>query len=244
LPRGPSARRKQRSDRENKARIAASDLRASRKLRVIFDRLSTAYGPQHWWPAETPTEVAIGAILTQNTAWKNVERAIANLKAADCLNWKSLCDISEQGLAKLIRPSGTFRVKAFRLKSFVTELWEKHRGSLEAMLDGDVEVARKRLLEIHGIGPETADAILLYAGQRPSFVVDAYTRRVLRRHFLIDGEPSYDAIRQLFHRSLPADSRLFNEYHALLVTVGKRHCRSRATCEGCPLADLRHNDTI
>ncbi len=228
----------------NQGRIAARYLRASRKLRDIFDRLSKAYGPQHWWPAETPTEVAIGAILTQNTAWRNVERAIANLRAADCLNWKALRDISEPALAKLIRPSGTFRVKASRLKAFVTELWESHQGSLEAMLDGEVELVRKRLLEIHGIGPETADAILLYSGQRPSFVVDAYTRRVLRRHFLIDGEPSYDTVRQLFHRSLPADARLFNEFHALLVTVGKQHCRSRAMCEGCPLEELRHDERI
>jgi endonuclease-3 related protein len=210
----------------------------------MYDRLFGAYGPQHWWPADTPTEVVIGAILTQNTAWKNVERAIENLRNADALDFSALHELSEAGLAKLIQPSGTYRVKAARLKAFVGFLFEHYDGSLDAMLDGELEVARRRLVSIHGIGCETADAILLYAGDRPSFVVDAYARRVLRRHFLIDRDADYETIRALFHDALPAESQLFNEYHALLVEVGKRHCRARAICEGCPLCDLPHDETL
>lgn len=210
-------------------------------LREIYDRLFEAFGPQHWWPADTTTEVVIGAILTQNTAWKNVERAIANLKDANALDWSALRELTTTKLASLIQPSGTYRVKAARLKAFVNDLWAHHEGSLTSMLDGDLATARKRLLSISGIGPETADAMLLYAGDRPSFVVDAYTRRVLRRHSLIDASADYEAIRALFHDALPADARLFNEYHALFVEVSKRHCRVRARCDGCPLAHLPHD---
>ncbi|MEK6676143.1 MAG: endonuclease III domain-containing protein [Planctomycetota bacterium] len=212
----------------------------ARGLMDILERLFAAYGPRDWWPAKTKTEVVVGAILTQNTAWKNVERAIRSLREAHCLHWKALRDVSEEELARLIRSSGTFRVKAKRLKAFVDVLWKDHGGSLPAMLDGEVEEARARLLKISGVGPETADAILLYAGDRPTFVVDAYTRRILRRHFFIDDRADYDEVRGLFHSELPRDVNLFNEYHALLVEVGKRHCRTKADCGGCPLAALRH----
>lgn len=210
-------------------------------LRDIYECLFAAYGPRHWWPAETTTEVVVGAILTQNTAWTNVERAIERLKRADCMTWTALRDLSEGRLAELIQPSGTYRVKAARLKAFVARLWADHGGSLAAMLDGDLDKARRRLLAIHGIGPETADAILLYAGDRPTFVVDAYTKRVLRRHWVTDGRADYETVQALFHRSFPRDAQLFNEYHALLVEVGKRHCRVVAQCDGCPLAELPHN---
>ncbi len=210
-------------------------------LREIYDRLFRAYGPQRWWPADTPTEVVIGAILTQNTAWKNTERAIDNLRSANVLDWSALRGLTTTKLARLIQPSGTYRVKAARLKALVNDLWLHHNGSLSSMLDGDLGIARKRLLSIPGIGPETADAILLYAGDRPSFVVDAYTRRVLRRHSLIGADARYEMIRALFHDALPADAQLFNEYHALLVEVGKRHCRARSRCESCPLVDLPHD---
>lgn len=216
----------------------------ARVLREIYDRLWEAYGPQDWWPADTPTEVVIGAILTQNTAWTNVERAMDNLREADALDWSVLRELPTTRLAKLIQPSGTYRVKAIRLKAFVNCLWERHDGSLALMLDGDLDFARKGLLSIPGIGPETADAILLYAGNRPSFVVDAYTRRVLRRHFLIETGAGYDAIRALFHDALPADATLFNEYHALFVEVGKKHCRARARCDGCPLGALPHDESL
>jgi len=207
----------------------------------MYDRLWSAYGPQHWWPAETATEVVVGAILTQNTVWRNVERAIQNLKRADCLTWDALRKIPQARLATLIQPSGTYRVKAARLKAFVNYLRDHHGGSLESLLDGDLENTRRRLLSIHGIGPETADSILLYAGKRPTFVVDAYTRRVLRRHFVIDGRAKYEAVRQLFHEAVPTDVQMYNEYHALFVALGKRHCRARAMCDACPLVDLPHD---
>lgn len=224
-------------------RYAAEMSRAHREnIRLIFNRLLNAYGPQSWWPAESPTEVVIGAILTQNTAWTNVELAIANLKAANLVDWTRLRDIPETELAQLIRPAGTFRVKAQRLKAFVDHLWAKYSGSLEKMLDGPIESARTDLLSIHGIGPETADAILLYAGNRPSFVVDAYTKRILRRHFIIEPNATYDHVRDLFHQSLEPDVVTYNEYHALLVTLAKTHCRAKANCTNCPLADLPHDE--
>ncbi len=218
--------------------------KAAKTIRKIYDRLWAAYGPQHWWPAKTPTEVVVGAILTQNTAWTNVERAVGNLERAKCLSWRALRKTPEARLAKLIQPSGTYRVKAARLKAFVEHLWQHHRGSLTSLLNGDLADARQTLLAIRGIGPETADAILLYAGNRPTFVVDAYTKRILRRHFLIEHEADYETVRGLFHEVLPAETQLFNEYHALLVEVGKRHCRTRARCDGCPLADLPHDETL
>jgi len=221
-------------------------MRASVKknLLEIYDRLIRAYGPQHWWPARTRTEVVVGAILTQNTAWGNVERAIKNLRRAKVLTWSALRDLPASELAQLIRPSGTYDVKAKRLGSFVRYLWENHNGSLRSLLNGELETARGRLLSIHGIGPETADAILLYAGNRPTFVVDAYTRRILRRHYLCKDRTTYETVRGLFHSALPADTPLFNQYHALFVAVGKQHCRSRARCEGCPLQGLPHDPAL
>lgn len=210
-------------------------------IRQIYRRLSGSYGPQRWWPARSSTEVVIGAILTQNTAWRNVERAMTNLRAAGAVNWRVLRAMSDRQLEKLVRPSGTFRVKAKRLRAIVDVLWASYGGSLRRLLAGDVEHARGRLLDIPGVGRETADAILLYAGGRASFVVDAYTLRVLRRHFLVEDGVKYDVVRAMFHAALPADPKVFNEYHALLVQLGKRHCRRTAICEGCPLADLPHD---
>lgn len=209
-------------------------------LREVYELLHRHYGPLHWWPADTPTEVVVGAILTQNTAWTNVERAMANLKQAGCLTWAALRDIPETELCELIRPSGTYRIKASRLKAFVARLWSDHDGSLPDMLGGKLEDARDRLLEIRGVGPETADAILLYAGGRPTFVIDAYTRRVLGRHFLADGDAGYEELRAMFHRALTPEPGMFNQFHALFVEVGKRHCGAKAKCEGCPLAGLPH----
>ena len=219
----------------------ASDAARRRTVRMILRRLERAYGPQHWWPARTKTEVVVGAILTQNTAWAGVERAVANLRQAGLLSWSALRDVAEAELAERIRPAGTFRVKAKRLKAFVEVLWEDHGGSLRSLLSGELNAARERLLAIHGIGRETADAILLYAGGRPSFVVDAYTKRILSRHFVTDKAAGYDSVRDLFQSALPPDADVYNEYHALLVTLAKRHCRSSAECEGCPLADLPHD---
>ncbi len=209
-------------------------------LRTLYDALFVAYGPQHWWPAQTPTEVIIGAILTQNTAWRNVERAIANLQEAGALDWARLRDLPPEQLAELIRPAGTYQVKTRRLKAFVTWLWERYDGDLERMFTTPLPALREELLSVSGIGRETADAILLYAGQLPSFVVDAYTARVLYRHGLIDESADYDEIKDLFESSLPADVPLFNEYHALLVQVGKLHCRPRPRCANCPLDAFPH----
>jgi len=212
----------------------------------IYDRLMSAYGRQGWWPGDSDTETVVGAILTQNTAWTNVERALANLRKASAVDWAVLRDLSDAKIAEMIRPAGTFRVKTLRLRAFVSTLWSQHAGSLGNMLSGDLAEVRNRLLAIHGIGPETADAILVYAGHRPSFVVDAYTRRVLRRHGLVtpDESRSYEIVQRVFHRSLEPDAEMFNEYHALLVKVAKRHCRNRATCAGCPLVELPHDESL
>ncbi len=224
--------------------VVPTDRQTEHRLRTIFDRLLARYGPQHWWPGDTDTEMVIGAILTQNTAWTNVERAIDGLKRAGCLSFDALHDVSTERLEALIRPSGTYRVKARRLEAFVETLVRDFGGSLEAMLTGELEEARRRLTSIHGIGPETADAILLYAGKRATFVVDAYTKRVLRRHHLLDDRADYETTRALFHDHIADDVPLFNEYHALLVAVGKQHCRAKAQCAACPLENLPHDPSL
>jgi endonuclease-3 related protein len=215
--------------------------RTSQTLRAFYDAMYESLGPQHWWPAQTPTEVIIGAILTQNTAWRNVERAIDNLKRAKALDWKRLHELSFEDLAELIRPAGTFNVKARRLKSFIEWFHRRFDLDLDRMFEMSLSSLREELLEVSGIGRETADAILLYAGQKPSFVVDAYTARILYRHNLIDRSADYHEIKELFESNLPDDVRLFNEYHALLVDVGKQHCRPKARCEGCPLEGFEHD---
>jgi endonuclease-3 related protein len=215
--------------------------RTSEQLRSFYEAMYAAYGPQHWWPGETPTEVIIGAILTQNTAWKNVEVAIGNLRHANLLDWAKLRDLPFEQLAELIRPAGTYQVKARRLKSFIEWLWTHYDGDLDRMFATSLPSLREELLSVSGIGRETADAILLYAGNLPTFVVDAYTARILYRHGLIDESADYDEIKDTFESSLPADVRMFNEYHALLVQVGKQHCRPRPRCDGCPLDCFEHS---
>lgn len=210
-------------------------------IRAIYDQLLTHYGPQHWWPARTDAEIVIGAILTQNTAWSNVVRALARLDQAGSLTLAAIHGLSQPKLEELIRPSGTYRVKARRLKAFTEVLFRDFGGSLADMLSGDLRAVRARLTAIHGIGPETADAILLYAGRRPVFVVDAYTKRVLRRHHLASVDADYDTVANVFVKALPTETALFNEYHALLVAVGKEFCRTKARCEECPLEPLPHD---
>ena len=205
----------------------------------IYDALFAHFGPQHWWPARTPFEVAVGAILTQNTNWGNVERAIANLRKARCLSARGLYRIDEARLAELLRPSGYFRVKARRLKAFVETLVERHGGSLKRLFALGLDDARRELLSVNGIGPETADSILLYAGGLVTFVVDAYTKRVMTRHRVAPADASYDDLKRLFEESLPPDTALFNEYHALLVMTGKHYCKPRPLCADCPLQPLR-----
>lgn len=207
-------------------------------LKIIFEKLAAAYGPLHWWPADSPFEVAIGAILTQNTNWKNVEMAIANLRDEKSLSPQAITDLSQEKLEQLIRPSGFFRQKAERLKLLVEHLHVRHKGNLEQLLTQPLEKARKELLQLKGIGPETADSILLYAGKLPSFVVDAYTRRLFERLGNLKGKESYEQVRALFMTQLPTDSDLFNEYHALIVEHCKCFCRKRPLCAECCLRDI------
>jgi endonuclease III related protein len=195
-----------------------------------------AHGPQHWWPGRTRFEVIVGAILTQNTSWSNVERAISILRREKLLNPEALEKISTARLAQLIRSSGYFRQKARKLKEFVQFLRDCHQGSLDKLFATPTAELREQLLAVHGIGPETADSILLYAGGHPVFVVDTYTRRILERHGLVHPKASYEEIRALFERNLTADSSLYNEYHALIVHTGKHFCQKRQpNCEHCSL---------
>jgi endonuclease-3 related protein len=204
-------------------------------LNDIFNRLAEYFGPLHWWPAETPFEVVVGAILTQNTAWRNVERAIAALREEDVLSPSGLVRIDRTRLELLIRPAGFFRQKAERLKLFADFLRQRCGGDLAVLLAGPLEQVRAELLTLKGVGPETADSILLYAGDRPSFVVDAYTRRLLTRLGLLGGDEKYEAIRALFMDHLPHSSELFNEFHALIVEQCKTFCRVKPLCGACPL---------
>ncbi|HEX9592572.1 MAG TPA: endonuclease III domain-containing protein [bacterium] len=208
------------------------------RLLQIYDRLYAAFGPQHWWPGDTPFEVVVGAVLTQNTSWRNVEHAIANLKAAGRLSLAALLDLSHDELAALIRPAGYFNVKARRLRSLLVYLHDHGDGDLEGYLAGDLATRRRELLAVHGLGPETVDSILLYAGGRPTFVCDAYTRRLLSRHGLCGATAAYEEMRTLFMDHLPADAALFNEFHALVVRTGYHHCKPTPRCDTCPLQPL------
>lgn len=207
-------------------------------LALIYRALEMFFGPQSWWPAETPFEVMIGAILTQNTNWKNVERAIDNLKQAGLMSPESIAECSHDKLAELIRPAGYFNVKADRLISFIGWFVKEYGGELERMFKEPPAKLRKKLLSVRGIGPETADSILLYAGGIPSFVVDAYTRRIFSRHGFCASNAGYDELKELFEYSLPRDPQRFNEYHALLVALGKDYCRPRPLCELCPVREV------
>jgi endonuclease III related protein len=204
-------------------------------LLQVYETLLQAYGPQYWWPAETPFEVIVGAILTQNTAWKNVEKAMNALRDHGLLSFKELLHISVADLAPVIRSSGYYNQKAAKLKAFCVHLGNHWQGDLEAFLEQDVHQLRSELMQLRGIGPETADSIALYAAERPSFVVDVYTHRVLSRHGWVPEQLGYDDLRGFFMDCLPGDVPLFKEYHALLVRVGHLHCRRQPVCAGCPL---------
>lgn len=210
----------------------------AQRLAAIYDRLYEAYGPQGWWPAETPFEVMVGAILTQAASWRNVERAIANLKAAGLLSPEALAAVPEEELARLIRPAGYFNVKARKLKALMALIMGPFQGDLERLLSHPPRELRQLLLATYGIGPETADSILLYAAGQPYFVVDAYTVRVFRRLELGPERDSYDAWQSFFMAHLPRDAALYNEYHALIVRHGKDVCRTRPLCPACPLREL------
>jgi endonuclease-3 related protein len=207
-------------------------------LHEVYQRLYEHYGPQHWWPGESPFEVMVGAVLTQATNWKNVERAIQNLREAGLLDPERLRRAHVEELAELIRPAGYYRQKARRLHNLLEMIHRRYGGSLEAMFAADQQTLRRQLLEVNGIGPETADSILLYAAHRPSFVVDTYTARVLKRHGWIEPDADYHALKEFCESHLPREVPLYNEFHALLVRVGKEHCGTRPHCEHCPLAPL------
>jgi len=207
-------------------------------LEQIYRHLLERYGPQHWWPANEPFEVIIGAILTQSTSWANVEQAVINLKKAGALNPASLNRIPIDDLADLIHPSGYYNAKARKIKAFVERLGAGYGGSLEGMLALDITALRRELLSIYGIGQETADSIILYAAGQPIFVVDAYTRRIMSRIGLTGDKGNYAALQALFMDNLPSDEKLYNEYHALLVRHGKEACKTSPLCHHCCLRAL------
>ncbi len=223
-------------------------MRATESTRDILLRMYAAlrerFGHQSWWPATPhggPLEICVGAILTQNTNWTNVERALANLHAAHAMSIRALHALPVGELAELIRPAGYFNVKARRVHNFIHAVWARNGNDLTAFLDRPTEHLRHDLLRVSGIGKETADSMILYAAGKPRFVVDAYTRRVLRRHGLIAASADYDAMQALFESALPADVELWNDYHAQIVAVGKYHCRPTPRCENCPLQPFPHD---
>jgi endonuclease-3 related protein len=207
-------------------------------LMNIYRKLYQAYGPRDWWPAETSFEVMVGAILTQNTSWRNVEKAIQKLKGKGVLNPEGIHDLKKTQLASLIKSSGYYRIKADRLKAFVNFLFEEFDGDLKRMGRERLGELREKLLGVKGIGPETADSILLYGLKKSIFVVDAYTKRILSRHKMILENTAYEEVQKLFMEHLPLDEKLFNEYHALLVHLGKTVCKKIPRCDICPLKGI------
>ena len=208
------------------------------RLKQMFSLLENHYGVTHWWPGDTPFEIAIGAILTQNTAWTNVEKAIVNLKRERLLSPTRMLATPVESLEAAVRPSGYYRQKSKRLRTFCEHLITNYRGSIKRMAAQPLDALRLELLSLNGIGPETADDILLYACEKPVFVVDSYTRRILSRHNLVPEDIGYDALQAIFHDNLEADVTLFKEFHGLIVYTGKDFCRRSPRCEACPLRNF------
>jgi endonuclease-3 related protein len=204
-------------------------------LQQAYDALLKRFGKQLWWPADTRFEMMLGAILTQNTAWANVEKALSNLRQAEALKFDTLEGTSREQIAEWIRPAGYFNQKSGYIKTMTATIRNRFDGSLNKLFALDTPALRKELLSWKGVGPETADSILLYAGRRKVFVVDAYTRRVCSRHGWCEEKTSYDSAAKLFTDHLPEDAQLYNEYHALIVILCKEYCTPRPKCEGCPL---------
>jgi endonuclease-3 related protein len=214
-------------------------------LHQYFEALFAAHGPQQWWPGRTRFEIIVGAVLTQNTSWTNVERAIRNLRVSHLLSAAAIRNLRSARLAQLLRPTGYFRQKTKTLKRFVNFLYASYHGSLSRMFVTPTPVLRDQLLALRGIGPETADSILLYAGKRPVFVVDAYTRRILERHSQAPPKSSYEEIRASFESALPSNPQLFNEFHALIVHTGKNYCRpNNPRCSECSLSRFLPQSTL
>jgi len=214
------------------------DKTADQLIKEIYQRLMAAYGPQHWWPAETPFEVMAGAVLTQSAAWANVEKAICNLKTAQALSPDSIRNMPFPELAELIKPSGYYNAKARKLKSLVYWLWEKFADDIAKMAKEETQKLREETLTVYGIGPETADSILLYALEKPVFVIDAYTKRIFSRIGLMEEEKSYNDFQRFFMSNLTPDVTVFNEYHALLVNLAKEACNKHPDCRKCCLVDI------
>ncbi len=206
----------------------------------IYRRLLAHYGSQHWWPAQEPLEAIVVAILTQSAAWGNVEKAIANLRAAKALSPRALQDLPISRLATLVHPCGYYNAKALKLRSFAYWLGNHYDDDLDRLFASNIDDLRQQLLSVQGIGQETADSIILYAANKPIFVIDAYTRRIINRIGLAPDKNSYVAYQTLFMSHLPPDAELFNEYHALLVCLGKKVCRPRPLCPQCCLNNLCH----
>jgi endonuclease-3 related protein len=210
-------------------------------LMEIYSKLYQAYGPRHWWPGDTSFEVMVGAILTQNTSWRNVEKVIQKLKRKGVLNPRGMHHLKKSQLAPLIKSSGYYRIKTDRLKFFIDFFFEEYDGNVKKMGRERLGVLREKLLGVKGIGPETADSILLYGLRKPIFVVDAYTKRILSRHGLISEKASYEEVQKFFMNHLPMDEKLFNEYHALLVHLGKTVCKKIPRCDICPIKGIAHS---
>jgi endonuclease-3 related protein len=209
------------------------------KVYEIYEILLDHFGPQGWWPGDTPFEIMVGAVLTQNTNWTNVNRAINNLKKENLLSFEKLHALPVEILAEKIQPAGYFNLKAARLKNLLNFIAQEYNGSLEDLFAGDMQTLREHILTVKGIGPETADSILLYAAGKPAFVVDAYTHRIFARHNIIAEEEGYYEIQEYFALSLPEDVELFNQYHALIVRLGKEFCKkSTPLCSRCPLEKI------
>jgi endonuclease-3 related protein len=204
----------------------------------IFEILSSHFGPQNWWPGESELEIMIGAILTQNTNWQNVEKAMKNLKEKTNLEPRLIYQLPLKKLAKIIKPSGFYNIKAKRLKEFLKFFLKEYNGEIEKMRKEDGKILREKLLKIKGIGKETADSILLYALEKPFFVIDNYTKRIFLRHKLFEENKSYDEWQAFFTDNLPKDTKIYNEYHALLVKLAKTYCLKRPLCEKCPLKEI------
>ncbi len=205
------------------------------RLLSIFDTLLNTFGRREWWPGDTPLEIMVGAVLTQNTSWKNVEKAIASLKEGGVMSLPALHEISHAELARLIRSSGFYNIKAGRLKNLVNVIYDEYNGNISHLKSYDAVYIRRRLLAVDGIGKETADSIVLYALEKPVFVIDAYTKRFAGNHGLLSDPGGYDELQSFFIEHLPLDTYLFNEYHALIVCLCQQYCRKVPQCRGCPL---------
>lgn len=210
----------------------------------MYEALRAVFGHRNWWPGKTPFEVCVGAVLTQNTAWKNVAKAVGNLAGRGALEPFILYRLPLDELAELIRPSGYYNVKARRLRNLIALLVERYEGDLDSLFAHSIDDLREELLLVKGVGKETADSIILYAAQKPIFVVDAYTKRVLQRHGLVDDDADYDAMQELFHLHLPQDVDLYNDFHAQFVAVGHHYCKKIPRCSDCPLKRFLDDDAV